>query len=422
MGSPYTTVAVADYNLNPPSDDGAQTPANEINWSKHKTKLGDPLKTAIEAINTNVGSAFGKVAGGTTIVSDDYTVLASDQGKLIVQTGTGKTITTPVAATVQSPFRFGVVNAHASGNLTLDGNASETIDGASSIVIPPGRGVIVETDGTNWRTHGQNWLDTFYTRRPIAGGYRNLRITVTSATAVDVDADAITLENSDGESYRAKNVDLTLGMGSTGANGRDAGSEAADEWYSVWVIYNPTTDTVAGLLVDKDTAEGSITMPSGYTFKARVGWVRNDGSSNLYRTIQKGNVAVYVVGTNPTAPRSLASGTAGNPVTGPTWLTVSVSGVVPPSAAEIMLRLGSVALVSASDENSAAAPNNSYGVVTSSTNMPPLTLGGTNNPDGSDPSYRVSILGRFMLESTNVYYASDDSSSFLHCLGWTDNL
>lgn len=178
MATPYTSVTVTNYNLNPPPDDGSQTPSNEIRWSYHKTKIGDPLKTAIEAVNSGLVTAFGKVAGGVTTVSDDYTVLAADQGKLIVQTVASKTITTLAAATAESPFRFGVLN-NSSGDLTLEGNASETIDGAANVTIPPGCGVLVETDGSNWKTHGQNWIV-----RPSALFAPTGRLTLTTAVPV----------------------------------------------------------------------------------------------------------------------------------------------------------------------------------------------------------------------------------------------
>ena len=46
------------YNASPPPDDGTQVAANLLEWQKHLDKIGAPLKTAIEAINTNVSSAF----------------------------------------------------------------------------------------------------------------------------------------------------------------------------------------------------------------------------------------------------------------------------------------------------------------------------------------------------------------------------
>lgn len=64
-----------------------------------------------------------------------------------------------------------------------------------------------------------------------------------------------------------------------GANGLDTGSEASSTWYYVWLIKNPTTGTVAGLLSASRT---SPTLPSGYTKKVMlpIAW-RNDSSSNL---------------------------------------------------------------------------------------------------------------------------------------------
>jgi len=66
----------------------------------------------------------------------------------------------------------------------------------------------------------------------------------------------------------------------------DTGSEAANTWYSLWAIHNPTTVTTAGLLSTSATAP---TMPSGYTKKRRVGWIRNDASSNFLKCYWEGN-------------------------------------------------------------------------------------------------------------------------------------
>ncbi len=157
MGAPYTAVDISNYNLNPPPDDGSNTPANEITWAKHKEKLSDPLKTAIESIDDNIVTAFGKVAGGVTAVADDYQVLAGDQGKLVKMSVAAKTITTPDATSVTSPFKCWVYNA-SSGDLTIDGSGSQTVDGAANITVPTKKGVLLETDGSNWFTGGQNWL------------------------------------------------------------------------------------------------------------------------------------------------------------------------------------------------------------------------------------------------------------------------
>lgn len=51
---PYSPVTVIGYNANPPADDGTQVGTNEITWAKHIEKIGGPLKTALESIDSNV--------------------------------------------------------------------------------------------------------------------------------------------------------------------------------------------------------------------------------------------------------------------------------------------------------------------------------------------------------------------------------
>ncbi len=56
--NPYTSVAIAGFNSSPPSDDGAQTGSNQLEWQKHVDKLGTPTKDLGEGVNTNVLAAF----------------------------------------------------------------------------------------------------------------------------------------------------------------------------------------------------------------------------------------------------------------------------------------------------------------------------------------------------------------------------
>lgn len=170
MGAPYTATSVANYNSNPPSDDGSTTATNRVSWSTQKTKLTDPLKTAFDTSETNTAAALLKVLGGGAVLgtSVDYTVLAADQGKMIKVTASGKTITTPDATSVGSPFWFMVKNA-STGAITLAGNnpgVQQNVDGSASVSIGSGAGCIVGTDGTNWFTDG---VPT--TALPVPQGY-----------------------------------------------------------------------------------------------------------------------------------------------------------------------------------------------------------------------------------------------------------
>jgi hypothetical protein len=102
---------------------------------------------------------------------------------------------------------------------------------------------------------------------------------------VTVTADEVVVRNAAGINYSAQAVSLTIDMGATAGNPNalDTGAEALSTWYYIWVIYNGTT--VAGLFSLSATAP---TLPTGYTHKALVGQVRNDGSLNFVRMFQAG--------------------------------------------------------------------------------------------------------------------------------------
>lgn len=109
-----------------------------------------------------------------------------------------------------------------------------------------------------------------------------VKVNATNPTyQIDIDADNLQIEG-----YNFSSINLTVDITASGANGLDTGSEASSTWYSIWAIYNPTTSTIAGLL---STSATSPTMPSGYTKKRRVGWVRNNASSNFLKFYQMGD-------------------------------------------------------------------------------------------------------------------------------------
>ena len=149
MSNQYTAVSIADYNTNPPSDDGAQTVANSVTWDKHKTKLGDPIKLLAVTIDTNVTAAFLLgMAAVTTTKTSAYTIVAADRGKYYSVTNE-TTITALLAATAGDGFISGVVNSDASAVVTVTGSGSETIGSASDIILFPGESIVWVCDGTN---------------------------------------------------------------------------------------------------------------------------------------------------------------------------------------------------------------------------------------------------------------------------------
>lgn len=110
-----------------------------------------------------------------------------------------------------------------------------------------------------------------------------LTVVWVDAHTVDVDA---TLLCMDELSEPLASVNLTIDIANDGVNGLDEGAEASDTWYSIWVIFKPSTNTIAGLVSESATAP---TMPADYTKKRRVGWVRNDDGDDFLKFYKIGD-------------------------------------------------------------------------------------------------------------------------------------
>src|SRR5439155_3975145 len=159
------------------------------------------------------------------------------------------------------------------------------------------------------------------------------------------------------------------------------------------------------------------TLPSGFTCKARVGAIRAGAGPAFLNMMQKGRRAQYLVGTyggNALANLpSMISGASGNVAT-PTWTAVAVANFVPSTASEI-----AALLINNTSPNSSAmcAPNNNYGNSSSTSNPPPMNIGisGGNSPI-------ISVTSNLLLESANIYYASNAANGALFAFGWSDNI
>lgn len=150
MSNPYTSQSISGYNSNPPPDDGTESAANTVKWATHKDKLGDPLKTLAEAINTEALAAFGKILGqGVNSQSGNYSVVAGDQGNFIAVTAAA-TITLLDAATAGDGFCIAIVNTSSSAEVIVDGSSSETINGSTSHTLGPGGWALLTCNSTSW--------------------------------------------------------------------------------------------------------------------------------------------------------------------------------------------------------------------------------------------------------------------------------
>jgi hypothetical protein len=147
---------------------------------------------------------------------------------------------------------------------------------------------------------------------------------------ITITADELVVKDTSGNAYLLSTVSVSPAITGSGANGLDTGAEAGNTWYYGWVIYNPSTQTVAGLLSTSATAP---TMPSGYTAKALVTAVRN-GASDFVAYRQYGNEAYFVA-----YQTILSAGTA------ETETAVTTSAAVPPIALAMKLILYATATV-----------------------------------------------------------------------------
>ena len=159
---------------------------------------------------------------------------------------------------------------------------------------------------------------------PPIGLYSNLKVEYATTNSVTVTADALVVDN--GTNVKTlRNVSVAPDIAVNGANGLDTGSEADSTWYSIWVIWNGTT--AAGLL---STSTSAPTLPSGYTYKFRAGWVRNDAGPNFTRFTKYGNT-VFQGPTNTVTSRLVFN------VNSNINTDVSCSNLCPPTARVVLL-------------------------------------------------------------------------------------
>ena len=117
---------------------------------------------------------------------------------------------------------------------------------------------------------------------------------------------------------------LTASMAVSGAGGLQTGSvEAANTWYRVLVIADSTgVNAPAALLVP----EGTSFSQAGYDIFRRVGYARNNGSSNFLKFFQAGDGSVRFIYYDETAA-VLAALLNGNATA---FADVSLATLVPP--------------------------------------------------------------------------------------------
>lgn len=159
--TPKTAYSDADLTIpqtNPIVLDAYGRPATPI-WCSGETKLviktsvGVQINPVFDNFNKTV-SGFGGYStknDGVLTKSANYSIVAADDGKVIVATSGSWTLSTAVvAATMTDGFFVNFYNA-GSGYITFDPIGAETVNGATTLVLGPTEGGTLFCDGANWR-------------------------------------------------------------------------------------------------------------------------------------------------------------------------------------------------------------------------------------------------------------------------------
>jgi hypothetical protein len=372
---------------------------------------GTQFELLTNATLSQVGTLTNLVAAATT----DLGTIASRNVNI---TGTTTITSFGSSASATTPIFY----------LTFAGALTLTYNG-TSLILPGGESIVTAAGDTAVAAYlgSGNWQVISYTTKaipafqPAVAGFSALKIQSTTDTNINVTANAATLQETTGKIFRATTVSVSINMGTTGANALDTGSVGASSWYAVYLIYNPTTLTVAGLASLSATTP---TLPSGYTYLARFGWVVTDGSNHLLRILQYGAEAQYIVGTNPSVVPNIATGTAGTMSgTSPVLAAVSVTTVVPSTAAAIHVLASAVWHAGASGA-ALVAPNTAWG----GTNRGPNGSAGQPWPLEVSAATSGDLGGNVMsntwilLEATTIAWAAAANGAAIACMGWRDNL
>lgn len=332
---------------------------------------------------------------------NDYTPTGWAALSTLLQASSTTVNITGFGATTDGDLKF-VENIGAS-NIVLVGNSVLSAAGsriliAAPLTLHPSQGVTMR-----YSTSALGWtVLTPMRAAPPRWGSRNLRMgnvanvlgdaaPVAPNNQVYLNADQVILEDANGQTWRTAVAAIVDGTVQNQVNGTDAAlSISTNTWYAIWVIGNPSTRVVGGLISGEAV---SPALPAGFTFKALAGWMRTDGSSHFLKALQMGRRARYS-GTLPTI-------TSGNNVGG----AVSVANFVPTTAIGI-------AVVPFGD----IAAGTSMAVSPSSTTSPSTV--NISNTTGAGHLQGMGVSDLLLEASTLFYTSSAGAGPGIVCAGW----
>ena len=266
----------------------------------------------------------GKFGGATSGAGGDAStdIAASTSNRVCVfADASGKLLTQDSSVVINAGAVSGVdslaIDGATSGAATISAPA---VAGSVSFVLPPTEGSaddVLRTDGsgvTTWVAQsGGSALPTKYVEGLI----------VSDSTTSIKDISVGSCRSDDNTLDIVSAGVLSLNITSSGANGLDTGSEASNTWYAIYVIGGGGNATASLLSVSAT----SPTLPGTYTVQRRIGWVRNDGSSNFYEydTQSTGRDRFVLWNEVETILELLTNGGA------TTYTNVDISELIPPT-------------------------------------------------------------------------------------------
>jgi hypothetical protein len=316
-------------------------------------------------------------------------------------------------ATTLNPSAFGaisIVKDTASGAVALSGG--EIVIGSPSNVVS----MVYSASQNNF--HLLNLVNNAapQTQQTLCGatGLKIVNSVGTPNTQVTITADQVTTVNPSFQVVSRTNVsytiNITLGTVTATANGMDGEAPGTSAWINIWAIDNGTTGASLGAL-----SAAAPTLPSGYSYKCRLGAMRVDGSGNLMRTLQLGARAQYTVvaGSNTLFQPLIEIGVKGTySTTNPTWSVPSLSTFIPPTATQVQITAGNT-------RNAGGAAN----VIVAPTNAYNGAAGGLAQPIIAIPATTANnVSASVILEAMSIAWASDGTGGALMCDGWTDKV
>lgn len=300
----------------------------------------DSSNASAQALTLRASAAVG----GIVLLSGDGGVDTETTGLVDIETSVN---TQPAIALRATGVTASIeLDAGTGGVRVIDGAVGLFIDDSGSafsqqIAVPTFAGDIKWTlptlqGGTDTvlTNNGSGILSWSASSAGIQAGYiTGLKLSDATVSTKDISAGACR-DIADTEDLVSAGV-LTPDITASGVNGLDTGSENNNTWYSVWII-GGAGNTIASLLSISST---SPTLPGTYTKMRRIGWIRNDGSSDFfsYFTQSSGVDREFYWRVPETQLEVLTNGGA------TTWAAVDLDEFVPPTCQTVQITTNHVA-------------------------------------------------------------------------------